>query len=72
MERNKAREKAAAKKPSRGPNQGYGKVRIKEEVDIMIRLEGSLQSHPQIAKQMMEHLPGKTVKQIRDKRNDPS
>ena len=38
----------------------------------MIRLEGSLRGHPQIAKQMMEHLPVKTFKQIRDKRNNPS
>jgi len=38
----------------------------------MIRLEGSLRGHPQIAKQMMEHFLGKTVKQIRDKHNDPS
>jgi hypothetical protein len=38
----------------------------------MLRLERSLHGHPQIAKQMMEHLPGKTARQIRDKRNDPS
>jgi hypothetical protein len=38
----------------------------------MIRLEKSLQGHPQIAKQMTEHLPGKTAKQIRDKRREPS
>jgi len=72
MERNKAREMAATKKQSRGPSKGYGKVWSKEEVDTMIRLEKSLQGHPQVAKQMMEHLPGKTVKQIRDKRNNPS
>ena len=30
------------------------------------------QGHPQIAKQMTEHLPAKTFKQIRYKRNDPS
>jgi hypothetical protein len=38
----------------------------------MLHLEKSLEGHPQIAKQMMEHLPGKTVKQIRDKRKEPS
>jgi len=38
----------------------------------MIRLEKSLQGYPQIAKQMTEHLPGKTAKQIRDKRREPS
>jgi hypothetical protein len=51
---------------------GYGKVWSKEEVDIMIRLENSLQGYPQIAKQMMEHLPGITAKQIRDKRKETS
>jgi len=37
----------------------------------MIHLEKSLQGLPQIAKQM-EHLLGKTAKQIRDKRREPS
>jgi len=35
----------------------------------MVRLEKTIKGHPQIAKQMTEHLPGKTAKQIRDKRN---
>ena len=38
----------------------------------MIRLETVYKGHPQIAKQMMAHLPGKTAKQIRDKRKEPS
>jgi hypothetical protein len=29
----------------------------------------TMKGHPQIAKQMIEHLPGKTAKQIRDKCN---
>ena len=70
--RNEKREKAATYRVSRGTNKGYGKLWQKEEVDIMIRLEKSLQGHPQIVKQMMEHLPGKTAKQIRDKRKEPS
>jgi len=70
--RNEKREKAATCGASRRTNKGYGKVWQKEEVDTMIRLEKSLQGHPQIAKQMMEHLPGKTAKQIRDKRKQPS
>ena len=38
----------------------------------MIHLEMSLKGNPRIAKQMIEHLPGKTAKQIRDKRKEPS
>jgi len=57
---------------SRGNNEGYGKVWQKEELDIMIPLVKSLQGHPQIAKQMMEHLPGKTAKQTRVKGKEPS
>ena len=72
MERNKAREKAAVKKSSRGPSKGYSKMWSKDKEDIMIRLERSLQGHPQVAKQMTEHLPAKTFKQISYKRNDPS
>ena len=44
----------------------------KEEVYTMIHLLLFLQGHPQIAKQMMEHLPGQTAKEIRDKRREPS
>lgn len=53
-------------------NKAYGKIWLKEEIETMISLEKSLQGHPRIAKQMMEHLPGKTAKQIRDKRREPS
>ena len=49
----------------------YDKV-WQKEVDTMIHLEKFLQGHPQFAKQMIEHLPGKTAKQIRDKRREPS
>ena len=44
----------------------------KEEMDTKILLEKSLLGHPKFAKQMMEHLPGKTAKQIRDQRSEPS
>ena len=71
-ERNKKREKPATNRQTRGPNKGNGKVWLKEEVDIMIRLEKSLQGDLRLAKQKMEHLPGKTAKQIRDKRKEPS
>jgi hypothetical protein len=72
VERNEKREKAVTDKRGRGASKGYGKVWQKDEVDTMIHLEKTLQGHPQIAKQMMEHLPGKTAKQIRDKRREPS
>jgi len=55
-------------RPSQKPNKGYGKVWQKEELDTMIRLEKVLRGHPNIAMQMKEHLPSKTLKQIRDKR----
>jgi len=71
-ERNEKRAKAMNNRQTRGPNKGYGKVWLKEEVDIMIRLQKSLQGHLQIAKQMMKHLPGKMAKQIRDKGKEPS
>ena len=38
----------------------------KEEVDSTIRLEKSLQGHPQTAKPMVEHLLGRRAKQISD------
>jgi hypothetical protein len=72
VERNEKRAKAVTKGLSKGPNKGYGKVWAKEELDKLIQLEKNLQGHPRIAKQMMEHLPGKTAKQIRDKRKEPS
>jgi hypothetical protein len=34
----------------------------KEELDTMIRLQKSLECHPHIAMQMMEHLPDKSLK----------
>lgn len=70
LERNAKRVEAARKRTIRDLYKGYGKVWTKEEVESMIRLEISLQGHPQIAKQMMAHLPGKTAKQIRDKRKE--
>jgi len=70
--RNEKREQAATSRGSHKTNKGYGKVWRKDEVDTMLRLEKTLQGHPHIAKQMMEHLPGKTAKQIRDKRKEPS
>jgi len=72
VERNEKRKIAATGKTSQGPSKGYGIVWQKKEVDTMIRLERTLKGHTHIAKQMMEHLPGKMAKQIRDKRREPS
>ena len=36
----------------------------------MIQLEQQLKGHPRIAKEMTAHFPGKTAKQIRDKRRE--
>jgi len=72
VERNEKREKAATSRPSRKPIKGCGKMWRKEEQDTMIRLEKSLEGHPHIAMQMMEHLPEKSLKQIRDKRREPT
>jgi hypothetical protein len=38
----------------------------------MLKLESRLQGHPRIAKEMTKYSPGKTAKQIRDKRKDTS
>jgi len=72
VERNEKRERAATDKTNKGQNKGYGKVWQKKGVYTMINLEKNMQGQPQIAKQIMEHLPGKTAKQIRDKRREPS
>ena len=72
LDQNEKRANAATKRPSRGTSKGYGNVWLQEEVHIMIRLEKSLQGHRQKTKQMMDHLPGKTAKQIRDKRRESS
>ncbi|GFG30127.1 hypothetical protein Cfor_07569, partial [Coptotermes formosanus] len=70
--RNEKREKAATERPVRGLAKGFGKIWRKEEIETMMRPKKSLHEHPQIAKQMMAHIPGKTAKQIRDKRKEPS
>jgi hypothetical protein len=72
VERNEKRERAAKNRQSRGPNKECGKVWVKEELDTMIRLEKSLEGHPHIAMQMKEHLPEKSLKQIRDKLREPT
>ena len=46
----------------------YGQVWSKEEIDLMLRLEVELQHERNIASKMCPHLPGKTNKQVRDKR----
>ena len=51
---------------------GYGKIWTKTDIDLMIQLELRLTGHPRIAKEMGTHFPGKTIKQIRDKRKEAS
>jgi hypothetical protein len=48
---------------------GYGKTWTKE-IERMMELELQLAQHPQAAKQMASHLPGKTAKKIRDKKRN--
>jgi hypothetical protein len=43
-----------------------------KEEDTIIRHQKYIQGYPQTVKQKMEHLPGTTAKQIRDKHRDPS
>jgi len=47
-----------------------GKVWTQEEINIMLRLEKELIDKRFIAKEMSPYLPLKTLKQIRDKRNE--
>jgi hypothetical protein len=49
---------------------GYGKVWTKEETDIMIQLQIRFWGQHKFAKEMTAHFPGKTAKQIRNKRKD--
>jgi hypothetical protein len=72
VERNEKRMIAATGGTNWKPGKGYSRVWSKDEVETMLGLERTLWGHPQIAKQMMEHLPGKTTKQISDKRRETS
>lgn len=62
----------AQPKPPQPRSKGYGKIWTKEEIERMMELELQFAQHPQAAKQMASHLPGKTAKQIPDKRREPS
>jgi hypothetical protein len=68
--RNEKRQRAATGNEGAELTKCYGKTWSKEEVDTMMRLELSLRGHPTISRQMTEHLPNKTTKQIRDKRRE--
>jgi hypothetical protein len=48
---------------------GYGKKWSQEEIDLMLELEVQPEGQ-QVAKRMLPHFPGKTNKQIRDKRRE--
>jgi len=68
--RNQKRKDAAQPAQPRPEAKGYGKIWSKEDIDLMIQLEQQLKGHPRIAKEMTAHFPGKTAKQIRDKRRE--
>ena len=70
--RNTKRQDAARPAQPRPPAKGYGKIWTKADVDRMLRLEVQLQGHPRVAKEMTAYFPGKTAKQIRDKRKETS
>ena len=69
--RNTKREEAAKTVPQRPTAKGYGKVWSEADIDLMLQLEIQMRGHPRITKQMEPHFPGKTGKQIRDKRKAP-
>ena len=70
--RNTKRQQAAQPAPPRPNAKGFGKIWSKEELDLMLELERRFKGHSRIAKDMSSYLPGKTLKQIRDKRREPS
>jgi hypothetical protein len=66
--RNEKRIASAASGSARPRPGGFGQVWTKEEIDLMLRLELDLQQERNIASKMCPFFPGKTNKQIRDKR----
>jgi hypothetical protein len=70
--RNEKRAQAATGKAGPTLKKAYGKVWQEDEIAKMVSLEYSLLGHPRMAQQMAAHLPGKTTKQIRDKRREPN
>jgi hypothetical protein len=66
--RNEKRAAGTGKGAARPKPKGYGQVWSKEEIDLMSRLEIDLTGGRNIASKMCQHLPGKSYKQIRDKR----
>jgi hypothetical protein len=49
---------------------GHGKTWTKDETDLMLQLEQRYKGEGHVANKMLAHLPRKTNKQIRDKRNE--
>jgi hypothetical protein len=70
--RNNKRKLAAQPMAHRPKAKGYGKTWTQQEIENMLQLEVRLRGQLQIAKQMEQHLPRKTGKQIRDKRREPT
>jgi hypothetical protein len=66
--RNAARLAEAEKSKEKEAPRGFGKIWSKDEIELMLQLEKSLEGEKFIAKEMSQYLPNKTNKQIRDKR----
>jgi hypothetical protein len=66
--RNEKLAAGAEKGAARPKPKDYGQVWSKEEIDLMLRLETELLGERNISSKMCQHLPGKSNKQMRDKR----
>jgi hypothetical protein len=71
-ERNEKRAKLESKQQTTRPRKGFGKVWTKEEIEAMALIESSQGDTHDIVQQIAKQLPNKTIKQIRDKRREPS
>jgi hypothetical protein len=68
LKRNIKRAAAATTRSERAPAKGHGSVWVEEELRLMIDLEARFRGNPRVAKEMLQYFPGKSLKQIRDKR----
>jgi len=68
--RNEKRKEAAQPSQPRPAAKGYGKIWSKEDIDRALQLEQQFKWQTRIAKEMTDRFPGKTAKQIRDKRKE--
>jgi hypothetical protein len=69
VHRNEKRKPTTETAPGQETAKGYGKVRVKDDIDWMV-LELRLRVHTMIAKQMVTHFPWDKMKQIRDTKKE--